>query len=112
MEKAKQRKRINISEESRAVAVWIILVGVQLCLYIFLFLTVKTAHHEDEFFSYGMANSYDRPFLYGSAYSVYDNYNTWMKGRDFWNYITVQKGQGFHYGRIRRQIRIHHCIMH
>lgn len=72
----------------------------QLLLYIIIFCTQKTAHHEDEYFSYGMANSHDRPFLYGSAYSVYDNYNSWMSGADFREYISVQEGEAFDYATV------------
>lgn len=100
MAEEQKKSGISIGGDRKAIAVFFVILLLQIALYMFLFIFAKTAHHEDEFFSYGMANSYDRPFLYGSGYSVYDNYNTWMKGADFWDYITVQKGQAFRYDTV------------
>ncbi len=98
MEQGEKEGLPGTKERSGIFLVSVILL--QLLFYIVIFSTQKTAHHEDEYFSYGMANSHDRPFLYGSAYSVYDNYNSWMSGADFAEYISVQKGETFDYATV------------
>lgn len=54
-----------------------------------------TGNHEDEFFSYGLANSYKRTFLYGSSLYVDDNYDVWMTGDDFRYYIRTNENTRF-----------------
>ena len=65
----------------------IILIVFQIALLIFRFTVQKTSHYEDEFFSYGISNSYDRPFLYGEKLYSMDNCDTWLTGDDFKYYI-------------------------
>lgn len=60
----------------------------------------KTALHEDEYFSYGLSNSYYRPFLYGSTLKVPDNSNIWMTGNDFSEYIKTNDDTAFSYGSV------------
>lgn len=73
----------------------------------------NTAHHEDEYFSYGLANSQNRVYLYGSAFQVPDNYNVWMTGDDFKYYIETNEESRFSYDtvwKIRRQTLIRRYI--
>lgn len=93
--------------------IFIIVVIAQLIFLSVSFAVNNTAHHEDEYFSYGLANSQNRVYLYGSAFQVPDNYNVWMTGNDFKYYIETNEESRFSYDtvwKIRRQTLIRRCI--
>ncbi len=77
--------------------IFIIVVIAQLIFLSVSFAVNNTAHHEDEYFSYGLANSQNRVYLYGSAFQVPDNYNVWMTGDDFKYYIETNEESRFSY---------------
>lgn len=80
----------------------IILIVLQIALLIFRFTVQKTSHYEDEFFSYGISNSYDRPFLYGEKLYSMDNCDTWLTGDDFKYYIRTNDETRFSYANTMR----------
>lgn len=77
-----------------------VLIIVQIVLNTYSFAVKKTAYHEDENLSYGLANSYDRPFLYGSSLQVPDNYDIWMTGKDFYDYERTDENTRFRYDNV------------
>lgn len=77
-----------------------VIILVQIFTYIFLFSAHKSVFYEDEYFSYGLANSYYKPFLYGSEFKKFDNYNTWLSGDDFKYYIQTNDDTAFSYGSV------------
>lgn len=80
--------------------IFIIVVIAQLIFLSVSFAVNNTAHHEDEYFSYGLANSQNRVYLYGSAFQVPDNYNVWMTGDDFKYYIETNEESRFSYDTV------------
>lgn len=78
----------------------VLIVIIQCVFYTFLFMEKKTGYHEDEFFSYGLSNSYKRPFLYGSDLQQYDNYDVWMTGDEFQNYLIPNDNTKFSYDSV------------
>lgn len=77
-----------------------LLILIQVLFFSYLFAKEKTSYHEDEFFSYGLSNSYYRPFMYGSEHLVFDNINTWETGDSFKNYIQTNDDTNFSYGSV------------
>lgn len=67
---------------------------------VYIFAAKKTSYHEDEVFSYGLSNSYKYPFLYGSASYVADNYDVWLTGDTFKNYIRTNEETRFRYDSV------------
>lgn len=65
---------------------------------LFLVLTglKKEGMHIDEFYSYILSNSYDTDCIYNDD-TVWDR---WLSGEAFEKYLTVEKGEGFAYGRV------------
>lgn len=80
--------------------IFIIVVIAQIIFLSVSFAVNNTAHHEDEYFSYGLANSQNRVYLYGSAFQVPDNYNVWMTGDDFKYYIETNEESRFSYDTV------------
>lgn len=68
----------------------------------------KQVFHSDEFWSYGLANSYYQPFIYMrdgiyiGDYTTEDliNFDEWVPGEVFRRYVTVQRGERFAYGSV------------
>lgn len=114
---------MEISEHKRKVCIFLFLIiAVCNCLMIYV-LAGKEQLHIDEVFSYGLSNSYEKPFLfiYHIGYGEPDSesrtykcepgeedpfyrdknntfYEQWHSGEDFKNYVTVQEGERFKYG--------------
>ena len=61
----------------------------QIAFLICVFVFKKTGYHEDEYFTYGLSNSFRYPYLYGSDIQVTDNYDVWLTGKDFSDYIRI-----------------------
>lgn len=97
MEKILDKKKISVCD----IAV-ITIVLLQIVFFMVTFITKKNVYHEDEFFSYALSNSYDRPFIYGSAHQVMDNINVWMTGDDFKYYMETNENTRFSYGSVWR----------
>lgn len=68
----------------------------------------KTQYHIDEVWSYGLANSYDEPFLFDGIKNVEGESETtdssyfghWHSNDEFKNYLTVQQGERYAYDRV------------
>lgn len=73
----------------------------QLAHITYIFTTVKTGYGSDEIWSYGLSNSYYKPFIHASDHDITESYiNGWFTGEDFSEYVTVQDGQQFSYGSV------------
>ncbi len=79
----------------------ILIVHIAVCVVFFS--CFKQGYHSDETWSFGLANSIGQPHFtinggiyldYASA-SDWDNYNEWITGKTYNDYITVQKGEQF-----------------
>lgn len=73
---------------------------IQCLTLVYIFEFRRTSYHEDEVFSYGLSNSYKYPFLYGSASYVPDNYDVWLTGDTFKNYIRTNEETRFRYDSV------------
>ena len=68
----------------------------------------KQTFHTDELWSYGLSNSYYRPFLFlepqisitNQDGQRYDNAGKWLDGEFFSDYLTVQEEQRFRYDAV------------
>ncbi len=86
----------------------IVIIVLQLVWTSYVFLNVKQGYHSDEIWSYGLANSYYKPFIYLNpgvnidtpTADDYDNIHEWITGETFKNYITVQENERFTYGSV------------
>ncbi len=76
-----------------------ILLGIILLVqlsFIIVMACQKVEFHIDEIYSYILSNSYDAPKI-TSEDSVWD---IWFDGESFLQFLTVQKGEGFAYGKV------------
>ena len=79
----------------------LVLITVAQCIfYIYLFTNVKTAHHEDEFFSYALSNSYKRPFLYGDKHQTFEANSLVRTGDDFKYSLMTNNDTRFKYDSV------------
>ena len=103
-------KPIHIRKRA-ALPVYIILAVIiigQLIYTVYCFNYKKDGFNIDEPWSYGLANSYYKPFLFvregvplsDAKYSDLEGFNEWLDGSVFKNYITVQPGERFAYGSV------------
>lgn len=92
------------TENKKRDTVYIVLLAliivIQCVFYTFIFMEKKTGYHEDEYFSYALSNSYKRPFLYGSDLQQYDNYDVWMTGEEFRDYLFPNENTKFAYDSV------------
>ena len=85
-----------------------VIIVFQLIWTTYVFVCKKEGCHTDEIWSYGLANSYYKPFMYlqpdvwidDFSIESMDNMHEWITGREFLDYITVQKGEQFSYGSV------------
>ncbi|MBQ8107560.1 MAG: hypothetical protein IJ129_02310 [Ruminococcus sp.] len=94
-----------------------LIIVLQLGWSVYGFFNLKQGLHSDEIWSYGLSNSYYKPFFgmkkdisaglrspEGERYtdwdSVVDNMCEWVDGKELHDYITVQKGERFAYGSV------------
>ncbi len=92
---------ITMSTKKATVLLFVIIVSQ---LFIFTLYSIeKNGFHIDEMWSYALSNSFDEPFFYTKGYLDDNNdmqYNHWMSGRRFFEYITVQPGEQFAYSKV------------
>lgn len=95
LEKRKEYRRLPIILLAVIILVQIIHIG-------YRFVSEKTSYHCDELYSYGLSNSFYQPFLEGSdVYSGdFQNVNEWFSGKEYREYLTVQKGEQFRYDSV------------
>jgi hypothetical protein len=103
-------------------AAYMILAGIiliQLLYSTFMFVYKKNGTHSDEIWSYGLANSYYKPFVYlpdgiyqdeyRGGYEGSDITGKWIDGKVMNDYVTVQKGERFTYDSVyHNQVLDHH----
>ena len=90
-----EMKNIDFVKKNKTVffLVLIILIGMIRLIYIY---SLRDGHHVDETWSYGFANSYYQPNIYGEAYeSAWINVEEWVDGKVFKDYITVSENERF-----------------
>lgn len=86
----------------------VLLVLIQTGNIVYTFVNVKEGYNSDEAWSYGLSNSYYRPFLHlleGTSYrdfhiDLVENTNQWISGNMFKDYITVLPTERFAYGSV------------
>lgn len=71
-----------------------LLAGLQV-MVLLLFCAAKKGYFIDEIYSWGLSNSYYKPFVVSG-----DVFGRWVEGREFLEYLTVQPGEGFAYGSV------------
>ena len=75
---------------------WFALIVIVQFFVIVYFSNQKESYFIDEIYSYGLSNSYYRPFFT----SIQENWDKWI-GRDaFWKYLTVAADERFSYGAV------------
>ena len=95
-----------------------LIIIVQCVFYIFIFTTKKDAYHADEYYSYGLSNSFYRPYLHGSAIRVMDNYDVWMTGDEFKYFLRTNENTKFRYDSVWHNQKedtnppLHYAILH
>ena len=97
----------NLKNNSICKYLLIILILIALFFYTVLFFSKKESYDGDEIWSYGLANSYYNPFLHNSGTwdnnkdnRYLQNFNTWITGDTFHNYLTVQENERFTYDSV------------
>ena len=72
-----------------------------LLLYTYLFFIQKKGYNCDEIYSYGLANSFFKPFLENDESTETSQlFEEWFSGNIFHDYITVQPGEQFSYSSV------------
>ena len=80
----------------------------------------KENYHSDEPWSYGLANSFYKPFLFGETHVGYCQLDAkaWLTGEDLHNYLTVQPGERFRFDSVwyDQALDVHppvyYCLLH
>jgi len=76
----------------------IILIGMIKLIYLF---SLRDGHHVDETWSYGYANSFFMPHVFGGYYDYeIRNLGEWVKGEEFKDYITVSYDERFRFDSV------------
>lgn len=90
----------KISGKAAAIIMSAVIV-LQVLFVTYFFVFVKEGTHSDEPWSYGLANSYYEPFIYGEElYDSGSKLNHWTDGSIFSDYLTVQEDERFSYGSV------------
>ena len=92
----------SISENSKVCNIILaVIVVLQIMVVSYYFIFEKEGYHSDEVWSYGLANSFYEPFIYGDTLSQdVSKCHKWVDGSDFLHYLTVQKGEQFRYDSV------------
>ncbi|MGN1101798.1 MAG: glycosyltransferase 87 family protein [Huintestinicola sp.] len=112
-----EKKKIVIK---RSIVVLAVMILLQICFVSYYFINVKENYHSDEPWSYGLANSFYQPFLFGGDHDGYCSLNAkaWLTGEDLHNYLTVQKGERFRFDSVwyNQELDVHppfyYCLLH
>ena len=78
------------------------IISLQLFNIIRIFAIEKTGDHSDEVWSYGLANSHNKPYIFADNHRTRTdlNANSWITGKDLNDYITVQTDERFDYANV------------
>lgn len=83
--------KIALDAKIKAIIIFFIMLTLQiLCLVYFGF--SKNGYHMDEICSYGLSNSYYKPFP--------SDVNQWLNDNYFDNYLQVENNHAFKYGSV------------
>ena len=113
------RAKKSFQKKNGAHIVLAVMIIVQLIYSCYVFAYEKQGTHSDELWSYGLANSYYKPFIYLEDGIYQDDYtggyegsdiaNKWIDGSVMNDYLTVQYGQRFSYDSVyHNQVLDHH----
>lgn len=116
-EKDTHSKKVTLKASVIILAVMILL---QIIIVSVTLATQKENYHSDEPWSYGLANSFYKPFLFGETHTgnCQLNASTWLTGDDLHNYLTVQKGERFRFDSVwyNQELDVHppvyYCLLH
>ncbi len=112
------------NNEGRKVIVISIALGIMIILQIlvvsYFVVFEKESYHSDEPWSYGLANSFYKPFLFGDTHVGYcqASASAWLTGEDLTDYLTVQKGERFRFDSVwyNQALDVHpplwYCLLH
>ena len=106
-------------KKHRAHIVLAVMIIIQLIYSCYVFAYEKQGTHSDEIWSYGLSNSYYRPFIYlpdgiyqdeyDGGYEGSDITNKWIDGKVMNDYVTVQEDERFAYDSVyHNQVLDHH----
>lgn len=95
------KKGIEKTEYVR-IAIFAVIVFLQMCVLVYCFAVKKKDYHSDELFSYGLANSYYQPFISSGDHAGTEliNNNEWLSGEIINDYLSVQKEHRFAYDSV------------
>lgn len=96
--------KLKVNKKISVLLLFLIIIC-QLIYTTYVFVEKKEGVHSDEIWSYGLANSYYKPFVYlkkdihidDQKDEYLDNCNKWISGSVLKDYITVQEGERFSY---------------
>lgn len=96
----------SMSKKNRYKIILFVVIIAQAVMISIFFANYKHGFHSDEPWSYGFANSYYEPYIYAtgnfdpSAPNKLNHFGEWFSGKDFYDYLTVNKGESFQYDSI------------
>lgn len=96
-------KRVDEFFKNKKVWTYVLLavmIVAQVSYITYCFAVKKKDFHSDEIWSYGPANSYETPFFYATDDWADQNSNEWLSGSVMTDYLSVQEGEQFAYGKI------------
>lgn len=116
-EKDTHSKKVTLKASVIILAVMILL---QIIIVSVTLVTKKENYHSDEPWSYGLANSFYKPFLFGETHVGYCQLDarSWLTGEDLHNYLTVQPGERFRLDSVwyNQALDVHppvyYCLLH
>lgn len=101
MEKVmKESKFAFLKTKSFFVIVLAVTIFLQLFRMTYYYSCVKETTHCDEIWSFGLANSFYEPFIYGETLDDNLKIHQWQDGSVFSDYITVNEGERFRYDSV------------
>lgn len=97
-----------------------IMIILQILVVSYFVVFEKENYHSDEPWSYGLANSFYKPFLFGDTHSGNMNMsaNAWLTGDELTDYLTVQRGERFRFDSVwyNQALDVHpplwYCLLH
>lgn len=82
------------------IALFIIIVIFQILRIAYVFTYDREGFHSDETFSYIFANSYYNPYIFSDSNGEIKNFNSWISGQVFRDYIEVNNNEQFEFGSV------------
>lgn len=95
-------KKVIKQTECVRIAVFAMIVLLQICVLVYCFTVKKKDYHSDELFSYGLANSYYQPFINANDHKGIEQINNhkWLPGEVINDYLSVQNEHRFAYDSV------------